>query len=155
VTPIWGSHRERAGHALAPRTEKKGRAVTWLPLSKATTLIAHDVQKAQERLERAISKAWRIGPGVLPQETSDPNVPLRIQVTLPPGFRTEGRDWLEDPVLRWETSEIECLCKPWVPLGRTSTEPPTQSRAQIEVWEEDLVRLWGGDLTNSANVEND
>ena len=128
--------------------------MTWLPLSKATTLIAHDVQKARERLERAISKAWRVGPGVLPQEATDPNVPLRIQITLPPGLRTEGRGWLENPVLHWESSEIECLSKPWIPLGRTSTEPPTQFRAQIEVWEQDLVRLWSADSTNKGNVED-
>jgi hypothetical protein len=127
--------------------------VTRPPLSKATLLISHDAQMARERFERAISKSWRMGPGVLPQETSDPNVPLRVQVTLPPGLQTEGRSWLDNPVLHWETSEIECPCKPWVPLARVSTEEPaTQTRAQIEVWEEDLVRLWGGDTTNTANT---
>jgi hypothetical protein len=123
--------------------------MTWLRLSEATTLIHHDVQKARERLERAISKAWRVGPGALPQHASDPNVPLRIHVTTSPGLRIEGRDWLEKPVLNWETSEIECFCKPWMPMRRTPTQPPTQSRAQIEVWEEDLVRLWASE--NSAN----
>jgi hypothetical protein len=125
--------------------------MTWLLLSEATTLIHHDVQRARERLERAISKAWRVGPGVLPQQTSDPNVPLRIQVMMmSPGLRIEGRSWLENPVLHWETSEIECLCKTWRPIGRVTAEPPTQTRAQIEVWDEDLVRLWGGD--NSADT---
>jgi hypothetical protein len=71
--------------------------MTWLRLSEATTLIHHDVQKARERLERAISKAWRVGPGALPQHASDPNVPLRIHVTTSPGLRIEGRDWLEKP----------------------------------------------------------
>lgn len=120
--------------------------MTWL--SEATTLTHHDVQKALEQVERAISKAWRGGPGVLPQRTSDPNVPLRIQVAMSPGLRIEGSGWLENPVLHWETSEIECLCKPWTPAGRAPTEPPTQSRAKIEVGKEDLGRLWGGD--NSA-----
>jgi hypothetical protein len=122
--------------------------MAWLRLSEATTLIHHDVQKARERLERAISKAWFVAPGVVLQHTSDPNVPLRVHVTTPPGLRIEGRDWLEKPVVDWET-EIECFCKPWTPVGRTPREPPTQTRAQIQVWEEDLVRLWGSE--NSAS----
>jgi hypothetical protein len=117
--------------------------VTWLPLTKATVLIAHDVQKARERLERAISKAWQTR-GV-PQQALDPNVPLRIQVTPPPGFQLDGRAWLENPILDWDASEIECQCKPWIPqrLHLESSAPATQCRARIEVWEEDLVRLWG------------
>lgn len=121
-------------------------AMTWLSLSEATTVVAHDVQKARERLERAISKAWVVVPGTSPQETSDPNVPLRIQLMLSPGLRIDGRGWLENPVLHWETSEIECACKTWTPSQRPlPSSPPTQSRARIEVWGEDLVRLWGAD----------
>jgi hypothetical protein len=125
--------------------------VTWLRLEEATALIDHDVQKARERLEQAIKKAWQVRPGGEPQPMPDnPNVPLRIQVTLSPGLRLEGRTWLENPVLHWETSEIECLCKPWTPSSQPlPSAPPTQSRARIEVWGEDLVRLWGGD--NSAS----
>jgi hypothetical protein len=131
---------------LCRRTRnERCRAVTWLRLSEATTLIHHDVQKACERLQRAISKAWLVPSEALPLQTSDPNVPLRIQVMLPSGFRTVGRGWLENPVLHWETSEIECLCNPWAPMGRVPTEPPTQTKAQIQVWDEDLARLWGGD----------
>jgi hypothetical protein len=125
--------------------------MTWLQLSEATTLIAHDVQKARARLERAISKAWLVGPGVQPQNTSDPNVPLRARIVLAPGLITVSRDWLEDPVLDWESSQILCLCKPWLPLGRVSPEPPTASLAQIEVWQGDLERLWGGHSTDTAN----
>lgn len=123
--------------------------MSWLRLSPAATLIHHDVDKARERLARAISKAWIVGPGVLPQQASDPNVPLRIQLIPPPGLRIDGREWLEQPVLNWDTSEIDCLCKPWTPMGRSASEPPTQSKAQIQVWEEDLARLWGGDKTGS------
>ena len=118
--------------------------MTWFRLGEATALIHHDVQKARERLERAISKAWRVRG--LPQSTHDPNVPLRIQVTPSPGLRIEGRAWLENPVLHWESSEIECLCQPWRPARETkSSAPPTSSRARIEVWEEDLARVWGGE----------
>ena len=117
----------------------------WLRLSQAVTLIHRDVDKARERLTRAISKAWLVGLGVLAQQAFDPNVPLRIHVIPSPGLRIDGRGWLEKPKLNWETSEIDCLCKPWTPIGRTAPEPPTQSKAQIEVWEEDLARLWGGD----------
>jgi hypothetical protein len=35
-------------------------------------------------------------------------VPLRIRVPSP-GWRLEGRAWLESPVLHWEESQIECL----------------------------------------------
>lgn len=46
---------------------------------------ADDVQKARERLERAIKKAWLVPSPGIPQSTLDPNVPLRIQVTSLPG----------------------------------------------------------------------
>ena len=123
---------------------------TWLQLSEATVLIDHDQQKARERLERAIKKAWLVRPPGLPQPTLDPNVPLRIQVTQLPGLRIDGRAWLDNPVLQWEASEIECLCKPWTPARQATSSPAeTQCRARIEVWGEDLVRLWGGN--NSAS----
>jgi len=122
--------------------------VTWLNLSEATAVIHHDVQKARERLERAISKAWLERIGGLPQPTLDPNVPLRIQVMTPPGLRIVGRVWLDNPVLDWETSEIECLCTPWRLLPQTlSSAAASQSRARIKVWGEDLMRLWGGEAS--------
>ena len=124
--------------------------MSWLRLSEAVTLIHHDVHKARERLTRAVSKAWRVPPGAVPQQTVDPNVPLRIEVITSPGLRIESRAWLEDPVLDRETSEIECLCKPWTPVGRSATEPPAASKAEIMIWGEDLARLWGGD--NSAGT---
>jgi hypothetical protein len=102
------------------------------------------MKKARQRLGRAISKAWQVRPGGLPQMLDDPNVPLRIQVTPSPGLRLEGRSWLENPVVHWETSEIECLCKAWTPSSQPlASAAPTQSRAKIEVWDEDLVRLMG------------
>lgn len=120
--------------------------MTWLQLSDATVLIDHDLQKARERLTRAIKKAWLIRPPGLAQSTVDPNVPLRIQVTLLPGLRIEGRAWMENPVLDWETSEIECLCKPWTPSSKSlPLLAPTKSRVKIEIWNDDLVRLWGSD----------
>jgi hypothetical protein len=121
----------------------------WLQLSEATLLIAHDQQKARQRLERAIRKAWLVPPPGLSQPLLDPNVPLRIQVTPPPGLRIDGRAWLDNPVLDWEASEVECLCKPWTPRQAPSSTAATQCRARIEVWGTDLVRLWGGN--NSAS----
>lgn len=116
----------------------------WLRLSDATSIMDHDVQKARVALERGISKSWLERPGGIPQPASDPNVPLRIQVVPSPGWRLEGRAWLDSPVLHWEESEIECPGKPWAPstqdLSSTST---TQIRAKIEVWEADIYRLWG------------
>lgn len=112
------------------------------------------MQKARERLERAIKKAWLVPSPGLPQSTFDPNVPLRIQVTSLPGLRLEGRAWLDNPVLHWETSEIECLCKPWTPASKAlASVVATQSRVKIEIWDEDLVRLWGSD--NSAGHADD
>jgi hypothetical protein len=130
--------------------------VTWLRLGEATVLIDHDVQKARERLARAIKRAWLVPSPRLPQPTVDPNVPLRIQVTSLPGLKIEGRAWLDDPVLHWETSEIECLCKPWTPWSKElASVVATQSRVKIEIWDEDLVRLWGGDkLAGSAAAKN-
>jgi hypothetical protein len=118
--------------------------VGWLRLSEATSIMDHDVQKARVALERGISKSWLERPGGIPQPPCDANVPLRIQVVPSPGWRLEGRAWLDSPVLHWEESEIECSGKPWAPstqdLSSTST---TQIRAKIEVWEADIYRLWG------------
>ena len=126
--------------------------MTWLRLHEATVLIDHDVQKARERLQRAIKKAWLVRSPGLPQPTLDPNVPLRIQLTRLPGLRIEGRAWLDNPVLQWEASEIECLCRPWTPSSQALSSAATQAQARIEVWGDDLVRLWGGDNTVSQSA---
>jgi len=117
--------------------------VNWLQLADATTTLDHDVRRARESLERAISKAWIVGAGGTPAPAIDTNVPLRIQVTPSPGWRLVGRDWLDHPVLHWETSEIECLCALWKPPSASQPGPPARSRARIEIWREDLARLWG------------
>ena len=123
---------------------------TWLQLSEATVLIDHDEQRARQRLERAITKAWLVRAPCLAQPALDPNVPLRIQVTPPAGLRIDGRAWLDNPVLDWEASEVECLCKPWTPAGQAhSSTAETQCRAKIGVWGGDLVRLWGGNNSPS------
>jgi hypothetical protein len=127
---------------------------TWLQLSEATVLIDHDEHNARQWLERAIEKAWIVRPPGLPQSTLDCNVPLRIQVTPLPGWRIEGRAWLDDPVLHWEASEIECLCKPWTPARQaSSSSAETQCRAKIEIWGGDLVRLWNGNHSPSHAFE--
>ena len=123
--------------------------MTWLRLSEATVLIDHDEQKARERLGRAIKQAWLVRSPGLPQPALDPNVPLRIQVTPLPGLRIDGRAWLDNPVLQWEASEIERLCKPWTPSSQALSAQATQSQARIDVWGEDLVRLWGSDTSAS------
>jgi hypothetical protein len=123
-------------------------AVSWLSLTKATTALDHDVQ----RFGRAISKAWIVGPGGSPALSVDPNVPLRIQVTPSPGWRLVGRAWLDQPVLDWETSEIECLCTPWMPLRTSEPASPSQLRARIEIWREDIGRLWGGPERSGENA---
>ena len=127
-------------------------AVTWLSLTKATTLLDHDAQRARESLGRAISKAWIVGPSGSPAPAIDPNVPLRVQLTPSSGRRLVGRDWLERPVLHWETSEIECLCTPWMPPRASQPAPPSQSRARIEIWWEDIGRLWGAPESSDGNV---
>jgi hypothetical protein len=126
--------------------------VSWLSLTKATTILDHDIQRARESLGRAISKAWIVGPSGSPAPAIDPNVPLRIQVTPSPGWRLVGRAWLDHPVLDWETSEIECLCAPWMSPRASQPEPPSQSRAKIEIWREDIGRLWGGPESSGENV---
>jgi hypothetical protein len=126
--------------------------VSWLSLTKATTILDHDVQRARESLGRAISKAWIVGAVGSPQPAIDPNVPLRIQVTPSPGWRLVGRDWLEHAVLHWETSEIECLCTPYVSPRASQPASPSQSRAKIEVWREDIGRLWGAPESSEDEV---
>jgi hypothetical protein len=127
-------------------------AVSWLSLTKATTILDHDVQRARESLGRAISKAWIVGPGGSPASAIDSNVPLRVQVTPSPGWRLVGRAWLDNPVLDWENSEIECLCMPWMSSRTSQPAPPSQSRARIEIWREDIPRLWGGPESSGDNV---
>jgi hypothetical protein len=127
-------------------------AVSWLSLTKATTILDHDVQRARESLGRAISKAWIVVAGRSPAPAIDTNVPLRVQVTPSPGWRLVGRDWLEHPVLHWETSEIECLCTPWMSPRTSQPAPSSQSRAKIEIWREDIGRLWGGPESSEHEV---
>jgi hypothetical protein len=118
--------------------------VGWLRLSEATVLMDHDVQKARRALERGISKSWLERPGGIPQPASDPNVPLRIQVVPSPGWRIEGRAWLDSPVLHWEESEIECPGKLWAPSTRNRRRRlPPKSGQGLRVWQEDIFRLWG------------
>src|SRR4029078_9822183 len=141
-SPIGSAFETAATKAMIPTPQRT--ALNWLLLSEVTIVFDPDVQKARERLERAIKRAWLVAPPGLPQPALDPNVPLRIQVTSLPGWRLEGRAWLDDPVLHWEASEIECLCKPWTPLSKTlASVATTQFRVKIEIWAEDLVRLWG------------
>jgi hypothetical protein len=127
-------------------------AVSWLSLTKATTILDHDVQRARESLGRAISKAWIVVAGRSPAPAIDTDVPLRVQVTPSPGWRLVGRDWLEHPVLHWETSEIECLCTPWMSPRTSQPAPSSQSRAKIEIWREDIGRLWGGPESSEDEV---
>ena len=138
-----GGAQNAHGCSTVGRNYETSGPVTWLRLSEATVIIDHDMQKARERLERAIKKAWLVRAPGLPQSTRDPNVPLRIQVTPPPGLRSEGRGWLDNPVLHWEASEIECVCKTWTPSSKALASELFQSRVKIEIWDGDLVRLWG------------
>ena len=115
----------------------------WLQLDQATILLDHDIQRAREVLQRGISKAWLTRLGGVPDSVSDPNVPLRIRVTPSPGWRIDGRRWLDQPVLHRDASEIECQCSEWRPMMKVQSSPPTQIRAAIEIWQEDIVRLWG------------
>ena len=124
--------------------------MSWLRLSDATTILDHDEQRARESLERAISKAWLVGNGS-PQQALDPNVPLRIQVTPTSGLRLVGRAWLDQPVLHWETSEVECICAPWTPTRQAHSETsPCPSRARIGIWRDDIMRVWGGAATSES-----
>jgi hypothetical protein len=125
--------------------------VSWLSLIQATTILDHDVQRARKSLERAITKAWIVGIGGAPAPPLDPNVPLRIRVSPQPGWRLVGRDWLDRPVLNWETSTIECLCAPWAPVGVSQPSASSPSQAHIEIWREDIPRLWGAAGTSEGN----
>ncbi len=128
----------------------------WLSLDNATTLLDHDLNKARKALERGISKSWLMRQNGVPQPATDPNVPLRIRVIPSPGWRLEGRAWLESPVLHWEESQIECSGKPWSPSTQNlSSRTNSQIRAKIEVWQEDIFRLWGRTGESLPLVERD
>ena len=127
--------------------------MSWLSLTQATTILDHDLQRGRKSLERAISKAWMVGAGGSPAPAIDANVPLRVQVTPSPGWRLVGRDWLDHPVLHWETSEIECLCAMWRPPGASQPATSSQSRARIEIWRDDIARLWGGPENSGGDLQ--
>jgi hypothetical protein len=65
------------------------------------------------------------------------------KVTPSPGWRIDSGHWLDQAVLHWDASEIECECREWRPAAKAKSSTPIQVRAAIEVWEEDIVRLWG------------
>jgi hypothetical protein len=70
-----GEQKLEFGQARPPRWQLTGAyAVGWLLLNKAAAIVAHYVERAHERLERAISKAWRTPEGHVPQPMTDPNV---------------------------------------------------------------------------------
>ena len=62
-----------------------------------------------------------------PEQT--PEGPVPVHATLP-------RNRLNRPV--------ECSCKPWAPSAQESSLiPSSQITAKIEVWQDDIFRLWG------------
>jgi hypothetical protein len=111
--------------------------VTWLRLDDATAVIDHDEKGAaatrpcnQQGLAGA---TWR--PAARRSQCAFAHSGDAVT-----WFATGGQKL----VLHWETSEIECLCKAWTPSSQPlASAAPTQSRAKIEVWDEDLVRLMG------------
>ena len=113
----------------------------------------HDVERARGSLGRGISKAWLVNFAGSPQDAIDANVPLRVRLEPSPGWRPIGRAWLDQPVLHWDNSEIECLCAPWTPLQQAQASvQPTQMRVGIEVWREDILRLWSRDGTSIGSL---
>ena len=121
--PAWSSHRS----------------------GEANSLPSESGAGYQQSLDR---RDWRNSP----PPAIDTSVPLRIQVTPSPGWRLVGRDWLDHPLLHWETSEIECLCALWKPPSASQPAPPSQSRARIEVWREDIARLWGSSGISGSSL---
>jgi len=77
----------------------------------------------------------------LPQRAGDPLGPT-IQALLIARPRLSQEPAAKD-IVRDEISEIECLCAPWMSPRASQPEPPSQSRAKIEIWREDMGRLWG------------
>jgi len=64
--------------------------MSWLHLNQATVLIAHDVQRARQRLERAISKAWLMPEGGIPQPATDPNIAYPGNAATRPTHRRQS-----------------------------------------------------------------
>jgi hypothetical protein len=123
---------------------------TWASLQEATeTVRAAGVKDPAEAITRAVSAAMLVRPGALPLPDRTPPAPRLRVITQ----RTVvGMDWLQAPVLDFEKSEI--LCRSYMAGTQEQfTHPRDLHPARIELWNDDLLRLWpaaGGDQPSSA-----
>jgi hypothetical protein len=113
----------------------------WASLQEATeTVRAAGVENPTEVIRQAVSAALIVRPGTLPLPDRTPPAP-RLRVISQRTPDTEMMDWLQAPVLDFEKSEILCrsfMPRSWEELNRPRNVHP----ARIELWNDDLLRLW-------------
>jgi hypothetical protein len=114
----------------------------WVSLQEAVeTVRAGSDENPAEVIRRAVSAALLMPPGALPPPGHTPPV-IRVRVILQQRRPdTEMMDWLQAPVLDFEKSEI--LCRGFTPESWEEINRPRKLHpARIEIWKDDLLRLW-------------
>lgn len=110
----------------------------WASLQEATeTVRAAGVENPTEVIRQAVSAALIVRPGTLPLPDRTPPAPRLRVITQ---RTTVGMDWLQAPVLDFEKSEI--LCRSFMPGSWEQKWRPELHPARIEIWNDDLLRLW-------------
>ena len=113
----------------------------WVSLQEAVeTVHAASVESPEEVIRRAVSAAELVR-GALPPSGHTPPV-IRVRVILQhrkPDI--EMLDWIQAPVLDFQKSEI--LCRGFAPMSWEELNRPRNLHpARIEIWNDDLLRLW-------------
>jgi len=110
----------------------------WATLKEAAEIASDSAGDPQESIRRAVSASLLVRPGTLPLPGREPPA-LRVRVITQ---RTiVGNDWLQAPVLDFEKSEIQCrsyMAGTWEEFKHPRETYP----ARIELWRDDLLRLW-------------
>lgn len=110
----------------------------WASLQEAAeTVRASGLEDPMEVIRQAVSAALIVRPGTLPLPGRTPPAP-RLRVISQ--RTTVGMDWLEAPVLDFEKSEI--LCRSFMARTQEEFSPRELHPARIELWSDDLLRLW-------------
>jgi len=111
----------------------------WASLQEASDIVrAAGIADPNETIRRSVSAALIVRPGAAPLPNSEHPAP-RVRVI---SQRTPvGMDWLQAPTLNFEKSEI--LCRSFMDGTQERFEHPRRLHpARIELWREDVDRLW-------------
>jgi hypothetical protein len=111
----------------------------WASLEEASQIVrAAGVDDPEETIRKAVGAGLLVRPGAVPvtgREYPAPRVRVISERTI------IGNDWLQAPVLDFEKSEI--LCRSFMDGTQERFEHPRRLHpARIELWRDDLLRLW-------------